>query len=181
MRLFFGVGTQIISFFCRIFRSKTATPKLARFLSVQPLNRSFCCRTPKAPQSLMRSALPSAVNRRGKARQPLAFSCLFSYRLPISAKPGENRPKQRFAFAGLVFTRFVAVSRHTGRNTGSQGIKKDRRLFSYGQFNIKFYIVRFGLSSYGVCSSAMDIYSSSLCCSKPAIISANGARSPFTA
>ena len=34
----------------------------------------------------MRSALPSAVSCEGKARQPLAFSCLFSYRLPISAQ-----------------------------------------------------------------------------------------------
>lgn len=32
----------------------------------------------KTIQSLVRSALPSAVPCEGKARQPLAFSCLFS-------------------------------------------------------------------------------------------------------
>ena len=69
----------------------------------------------------MRSALPSAVSCEGKARQPLAFSCLFSYRLPISAKGCENRSKRLFAFAGLVFTRFGAVSCHTGRHRGVHG------------------------------------------------------------
>ena len=69
----------------------------------------------------MRSALPSAVSCEGKARQPLAFSCLFSYRLPISAKGCENRSKRLFAFAGLVFTRCGAVSRHTGRYRGWHG------------------------------------------------------------
>ena len=49
----------------------------------------------------MRSALPSDVFCEGKARQPLAFSCLFSYRLSLSAKSGKKRPKRRFAFAGL--------------------------------------------------------------------------------
>ena len=118
MRLFFGVGTQIISFSCRIFRSKTATPKLARFLSVQPLNRSFCCCPQKSRKALRGRRCRPLWTAEGKQRNPSAFTCLFSYCLPISAKPGENRPKQRFAFAGLVFTRFVAVSRHTGRQRG---------------------------------------------------------------
>ena len=140
-------------------------------------------------QTLLRSALPSAVRQDGVHLQPRPFHLLAFppiegqrnarlYRLIcFSLKPPEFRSK----ILARVFSRPRLNNRHTGRNTGSQGIKKDRRLFSYGQFNIKFYIVRFGLSSYGVCSSAMDIYSSSLCCSKPAIISANGARSPFTA
>ena len=39
--MFFGVGTQIISFFCRIFRSKTATPKSARLKFEQPRKVGF--------------------------------------------------------------------------------------------------------------------------------------------
>ena len=42
----------------------------------------------------MRSALPSAVTRRGIAVHPSAFSCLFSYRVPILAKQDANRKKE---------------------------------------------------------------------------------------
>lgn len=88
---------------------------------MQPLNRSFCCCPQKSRKALRGRRCRPLWTAEGKQRNPSAFTCLFSYRLPISAKECENRLKQVFAFAGLVFTRREAASRHTGRHRGAQG------------------------------------------------------------
>ena len=97
---------------------KTATPKLARFLSVQPLNRSFRYSPQKPCKALCGRRCRPLCPARGKQGNPSLSPAYFRTACRFRHKRCENRPKQRFAFAGLVFTRFVAVSRHTGRHRG---------------------------------------------------------------
>lgn len=68
---------------------------------MQPLNRSFCCCPQKPRKALCGRRCRPLCTAEGKQRNPSAFTCLFSYRLPIFAKSGENRPKRFFALQGL--------------------------------------------------------------------------------
>ena len=56
----------------------SATPKLARFLSVQPLNRIFCCCYQKSRKALCGRRCRPLWTVDGKHHNPSAFSCLFS-------------------------------------------------------------------------------------------------------
>lgn len=96
----------------------SATPKSARLKFEQPLNCGFVTGLQKPYKPLCGRRCRPLWTAEGKQRNPSAFTCLFSYRLPISAKGCENRSKRLFAFAGLVFTRCGVASRHTGRHSG---------------------------------------------------------------
>ena len=87
---------------------------------MQPLNRSFCCYPQKPRKALCGRRCRPQGYAEGKQRNPSAFTCLFSYRLSVSAKPGEKPLQTAFCFAGLVFTRFglyLATRGGTGADT----------------------------------------------------------------
>lgn len=144
----------------------------------------------KVLSSLVRSALPSAVSRGGEAlaTPPLSpaslsthrkawkhrfFLCAFS--LPNTPETG-RRPSP-----ASVFPTSARNAPHGAARRLTRGQKKTAGFVpAVCAFCIFFYIPSDGLFPDSCCS-AIAIYSSSLCCSNPAIISAKGARSPFTA
>lgn len=96
-------------------------------------------------------------------------------------KPCSKPPEFRSKTVYRVLPPPSRQSRRTGRHSGSQGGKKDRREFPAVCLNeILFYKVMAGPLSC-ICSCAIERYSPSRCSSSSAIISAKGCRSPFTA
>ena len=120
MRLFFGVGTQIISFFCRIFRSKTATPKLARFLSAQPLTCCFCCRPQKPCKALCGRRCRPLCPARGKQGNPSLSPAYFRTACRFPQKGAKTIPNGALPLQGLCLPDsglYLATRGDTGADT----------------------------------------------------------------
>ena len=80
---------------------KTATPKLARFLSVQPLNRRFCCRPQKLCKALCgRRCRPLCPARESEAT-PRFLLLIFVPPADFGIKGAKTVPNSALPLQGL--------------------------------------------------------------------------------
>ena len=99
---------------------------------MQPLNRRFCCRPQKPRKALCGRRCRPLCTAEGQQRNPSAFTCLFSYRLPTSAQKGAKTvPNGSLPLQGLclpVVRLYLATRGDTGADTAVTSASPELRL-----------------------------------------------------
>ena len=99
---------------------KTATPKLARFLSVQPLNRSFCCRPQKPCKALCGRRCRPLCPARGEQGNPSLSPAYFRTACRFPQKSAKTVSNRSLPLQGLCLP-VVRLHLATRGDTGAYG------------------------------------------------------------